>query len=50
MGQDKYDNMIVSCINQMPGMETSLVLSVAATLSTYEDLVNKEVSMTELPF
>ena len=30
MGQDKYDNMIVSLMNQMPGMETTINISVTA--------------------
>ncbi len=30
MGQDKYDNMIVSLMNQMPGMENSINIFVAA--------------------
>jgi len=30
MGQDKYDDMIVSLMNQMPGMENSIDISVAA--------------------
>ena len=30
MGQDKYDNMIVLLMNQMPGMENSIDISVAA--------------------
>jgi hypothetical protein len=50
MGQDKYNDMIVLLMNQMPGMEMSMDLSVAATLPTNEELVNKEVSIMELPF
>jgi hypothetical protein len=50
MRQDKYDNMIVLLMNQLPGMETSVDLSVAATLSTNEELENREVSLLELPF
>ncbi len=51
MGQDKYGNMIVSLMNQMHGMETSVDLSVTATLSNNEVLLNKEVStMESLPF
>jgi hypothetical protein len=30
MGQDKYDDMIVLLMNQMPGMENSIDISVAA--------------------
>ncbi len=30
MGQDKYDSMIVLLVNQMPGMENSIDISVAA--------------------
>ncbi len=30
MGQDKYDNMIVLLMNQMPGMENSIDIFVAA--------------------
>jgi hypothetical protein len=30
MGQDKYDNMIVLLMNQMPGMENFIGISVAA--------------------
>ncbi len=50
MGQDKYDNMIDSLMNQMPVMEPSVDFSVAATLPTNEELKNGEVSMLELPF
>ena len=50
MGQDKYDIMIVLLMNQMPGMETSMDLSVAATLPTNDELVNGEVSTMEPPF
>jgi hypothetical protein len=50
MGQDKYDNMIVLLMNQMPGMETSMDLSVAATLPTNDEFVNGEVSTMEPPF
>jgi hypothetical protein len=50
MGQDKYDNMIVLLMNQMPGMETFVDLSVAATSSTNEESLNREVSMMKLPF
>jgi hypothetical protein len=49
MGQDKNDNMIVLLMNQMPGMEMSMDLSMAATLPTNEEL-NRGVSMMELPF
>ncbi len=50
MGQEKYDDMIVLLMNQMPGVETSVDLSVAATLSTNEELVNGEVSTLKSPF
>jgi hypothetical protein len=40
MGQEKYDNMIVLLMNQMPGMEMCVDFSVAATLPTNEELVN----------
>ena len=50
MGQEKYDDMIVLLMNQMPGMETSVDFSVAATLSINEELVNGEVSTLESPF
>jgi hypothetical protein len=50
MGQEKYDNMIALLMNQMPGMETSVDHSVEATMSTNEELENREVSLLELPF
>jgi hypothetical protein len=49
MEQEMYDNMIVLLMNQMPGMETSVDLSMAATLSTNKEL-NREVSTMESPF
>jgi hypothetical protein len=50
MGQEKYDNMIVLLMNQLPGMEMSVDHSVEATSSTNEELENREVSMLESPF
>ena len=50
MGQEKYDDMIVLLMNQMPGIETSVDHSVEATMSTNEELENREVSLLELPF
>ena len=52
MGQDKYDNMIVSLMNQMPGMETTVDIATTAALSAIEELPDSGVlpSMMELPF
>ncbi len=51
MGQDKYDDMIVSLMNQMPGMETILDISMTAASSADEELPESGVSsMMESPF
>ncbi len=51
MGQDKYDDMIVLLMNQMPGMETTLDISMTAALSADEELPDSGVlSMMESPF
>jgi hypothetical protein len=51
MGQDKYDNMIVLLMNQMPGMETTTDISVTVALSANEELPDSGVSsMMESPF
>ncbi len=51
MGQDKYDDMIVLLMNQMPGMETTLDISMTAALSADEELPDSGVSsMMEPPF
>jgi hypothetical protein len=50
MGQDKYDDMIVSLMNQMPGMETTLDISMTAASSADEESPESGVSlMMELP-
>ena len=52
MGQDKYDSMIVSLMNQMPEMEHSITISMA-TASANEKLPNSGVSSSllgESPF
>ena len=51
MGQDKYDNMIVSLMNQMPGMGHSIDISVTRA-SANEESPNSGVSssMRESPF
>ncbi len=51
MGQDKYEDMIVLLMNQMPGMETTLNISMTAALSANEELQDSGVSsMMESPF
>ncbi len=51
MGQDKYDDMIVLLMNQMPGMETTLDISMTAASSADEELPESGVlSMMESPF
>jgi hypothetical protein len=51
MGQDKYDNMIVLLMNQMPGMETTINISMTVASSANEELPDSGVSsMMELPF
>jgi hypothetical protein len=51
MGQDKYDDMIVSLMNQMPGMETTINISVTAASSANKESSDLGVlSMMELPF
>ncbi len=37
MGQDKYDDMIVLLMNQMPGMETTISISMTAASSANEE-------------
>ncbi len=51
MGQDKYDDMIVLLMNQMPGMETTLDISMTAALSADEELPDSGMLlMMESPF
>ncbi len=50
MGQDKYDDMIVSLINQLPLMESSGDFSVTATSSANPELPGGGVSTLESPF
>ena len=51
MGQDKYDDMIVSLMNQMPGMETTLNFSMTTASSADEESPESGVSsMMESPF
>ncbi len=51
MKQDKYDDMIVSLMNQMPGMETTLNISMTAALSADEESPDTGVLlMMESPF
>jgi hypothetical protein len=51
MGQDKYDDMIVLLMNQMPGMETTLDIPMTAALSADEESPDSGVSlMMESPF
>ena len=51
MGQDKYDDMIVSLMNQMPGMETTLNISMTAASSADEELPDSGMLlMMESPF
>ncbi len=50
MGQDKYDDMIVLLINQLPAMESSMDSSVTATSSANEELPNGGLSTMEYPF
>ncbi len=51
IGQDKYDAMIVLLMNQMPGMETTISISMTAALSANEELPDSGVSsMMESPF
>ena len=46
MRQDKYDNMIVSLMNQMPGMEFGIDIAMTAASANEES----PDSMTESPF
>ena len=51
MGQDKYDDMIVLLMNQMPGMETTLNFSITTASSADEESPESGVSsMMESPF
>jgi hypothetical protein len=51
MGQDKYDDMIVLPMNQMPGMETTLNISMTVASSADEESPESGVSlMMESPF
>ena len=50
MGQDKYDDMIVLLINQLPSMESSRDFSVAATSSSNSESPGGGVSTLESPF
>jgi hypothetical protein len=50
MGQDKYDDMIVSLINQLPSMKSSMDFSVTATSSANPELPGGGVSILESPF
>jgi hypothetical protein len=50
MGQDKYDDMIVLLINQLPSMELSMDFSVTATSSANPESPGGGVSTLESPF
>ncbi len=50
MGQDKYDDMIVSLINQLPSMKSSMDISVTATSSANPESPGGGVSTLESPF
>ncbi len=50
MGQEKYDDMIVSLINQLPSMESSIDFSKTATSSANSELPGGGVSTLESPF
>jgi hypothetical protein len=50
MGQDKYEDMIVLLMNQMPGMETTIDISMTASSSANEESLDSGVlSMMESP-
>ena len=50
MGQDKYDDMIVLLINQLPSMELSMDFSMTATSSANPESPGGGVSTLESPF
>jgi hypothetical protein len=50
MGQSKYDDMIVSLINQLPLMKSSIDFSKTATSSANPELPDGGVSTLESPF
>ena len=50
MGQEKYNDMIVSLINQLPSMESSIDFSKTATSSANSELPGGGVSTLESPF
>jgi hypothetical protein len=49
MGQDKYDNMIVLLINQLPAMELFIDFSMTATPLANEESPNGGLSTMESP-
>ncbi len=50
MGQDKYDEMILSLINQLPSMDASTDFSVTARSSSNNESPGGGVSILESPF
>jgi hypothetical protein len=50
MGQRKYDDMIVSLINQLPSMKSSIDFSKTTTSSANPELPDGGVSTLESPF
>jgi hypothetical protein len=50
MGQDKYNDIIVSLINQLPLMDASTDFSVTAQSSSNNELPGRGVSILESPF
>jgi len=50
MGQTKYDGMIVSLINQLPSMKSSIDFSETTTSSGNSELPDEGVSTLESPF
>ena len=50
MGQTKYDDIIVSLINQLPLMKSSIDFSETTTSSANPELPDRGVSTLESPF
>ena len=50
MGQNKYDDMIVSLINQLPSMDASMDFSVRERSSSNAESPGGGVSILESPF
>jgi len=50
MGQGKYNDMIVSLINQLPSMKSSIDFSVTVTSSANPESPGGGVSTLESPF